>query len=288
MDLFNPADTRPIHFVGIGGAGMSALALIAVRRGVAVTGCDADPTGAADLSALGVLVHAGHDPSHLDGARAVVVTAAVPVEHPELRRARELDLPIVPRKVALAALVGGARSVGVSGTHGKTTTTVMTTEALAAAGLQPTGLAGGRVAAWGGNALIDGDDLFVVEADEYDQAFLTLHPTVAIVNNVEADHLECYGSVEALEDAFVEFAGRARVALVSADDPGAQRVAAHVAACHAVRLRRRCGRSDRRGGSRALAAPRPRFRGAEAAKLGCGSRFPESTICEMPWALWPL
>jgi UDP-N-acetylmuramate--alanine ligase len=228
MDLFNPADTRPIHFVGIGGAGMSALALIAVRRGVAVTGCDAEPSGAADLSALGVRVHAGHDPSHLDGARAVVVTAAVPIEHPELRRARELDLPIVPRKVALAALVGEARSVGVSGTHGKTTTTVMTTEALAAAGLHPTGLAGGRVAAWGGNARIDGDDLFVVEADEYDQAFLTLHPTVAIVNNVEADHLECYGSVEALEDAFVEFAGRARVALLSADDRGSQRVAARV------------------------------------------------------------
>jgi UDP-N-acetylmuramate--alanine ligase len=228
MDLFNPADTRPIHFVGIGGAGMSALALIAVRRGVAVTGCDAEPSGAADLSALGVRVHAGHDPSHLDGVRAVVVTAAVPLEHPELRRARELDLPIVPRKVALAALVGEARSVGVSGTHGKTTTTVMTTEALAAAGLHPTGLAGGRVAAWGGNARIDGDDLFVVEADEYDQAFLTLHPTVAIVNNVEADHLECYGSVEALEDAFAEFAGRARVALLSADDPGSQRVAAGV------------------------------------------------------------
>ena len=228
MDLFNPADTRPIHFMGIGGAGMSALALIACRRGVGVTGCDADPSGAADLSALGVQVHGGHDPSHLDGARAVVVTAAVPPEHPELLRARALGLPIVPRKIALAALVGEARSVGVSGTHGKTTTTVMTTEALAAAGLHPTGLAGGRVAAWGGNARIDGDELFVVEADEYDQAFLTLHPTVAIVNNVEADHLECYGSVEALEDAFAEFAGRARVALLSADDPGALRVAARV------------------------------------------------------------
>jgi UDP-N-acetylmuramate--alanine ligase len=124
--------------------------------------------------------------------------------------------------------VGEARSVGVSGTHGKTTTTVMTTEALAAAGLRPTGLAGGRVAAWGGNASIDGDRLFVVEADEYDKAFLTLHPTVAIVNNVEADHLECYGSVEALEDAFVEFAGRAEVAIVSADDAGALRVARRV------------------------------------------------------------
>jgi UDP-N-acetylmuramate--alanine ligase len=228
MDLFNPADTRPVHFLGIGGAGMSALALIARRRGVALTGCDADPSGAADLSSLGVTVHAGHDPSHLEGVRAVVVTAAVAADHPELRRARELDLPVVPRKVALAALVGDARSVAVSGTHGKTTTTVMTTEALASAGLRPTGLAGGRVAAWGGNASIDGDALFVVEADEYDQAFLTLHPTVAIVNNVEADHLECYGSVEALEDAFVEFAGRAAVALLSADDAGALRVAARV------------------------------------------------------------
>jgi UDP-N-acetylmuramate--alanine ligase len=228
MDLFNPADKRPVHFLGIGGAGMSALALIACRRGVVVTGCDADPSGAADLTSLGVKVLQGHDPSHLEGARAVVVTAAVPADHPELCRARELNLPVVPRKVALAALVGEARSVGVSGTHGKTTTTVMTTEALAAAGLRPTGLAGGRVAAWGGNARIDGDALFVVEADEYDQAFLTLHPTVAIVNNVEADHLECYGSVDALEHAFADFAGRARVALFSADDPGALRVAERV------------------------------------------------------------
>ncbi len=139
MDLFNPADPRPVHFLGIGGAGMSALALIARRRGVALTGCDADPSGAADLSSLGVTVHAGHDPSHLEGARAVVVTAAVPADHPELRRARELDLPVIPRKVALAALVGDARSVGVSGTHGKTTTTVMTTEALASAGLSTYG-----------------------------------------------------------------------------------------------------------------------------------------------------
>ncbi len=100
----------------------------------------------------------------------------------------------------------------------------MATEALTAAGLAPTGIAGGRVSAWGGNARLAGDSLFVVEADEYDKAFLTLHPTVAIVNNVEPDHLECYGSVAALEDAFVEFAGRASTAIVSADDPGARRV----------------------------------------------------------------
>jgi UDP-N-acetylmuramate--alanine ligase len=224
MDLFTPTDRRPVHFVGIGGAGMSALALIACRRGVVVSGCDADLSGTGDLAAMGVRIWQGHDPTHLDDARAVIVTAAVPPNHPELDRARALGLPVVPRKEALAALIGRARSVAVSGTHGKTTTTVMTTEALAAAGLAPTGIAGGRVSAWGGNARLAGDELFVVEADEYDKAFLTLHPTVAIVNNVEPDHLECYGSMAALEDAFVEFAGRAETAVVSADDPGARLV----------------------------------------------------------------
>ena len=229
MALFNPSDKRTVHFMGIGGAGMSALALIACRRGVLVSGCDLDPSGAADLEALGIRVSQGHDEGHLAGARAVVVTAAVSASHPELARARELGMPIVPRKVALAELIHGARAVGISGTHGKTTTTVMTTEALAAAGLNPTGIAGGRVSSWGGNARVAGDELFVVEADEFDKAFLTLQPTVAVVNNVEPDHLECYGSMEALEDAFVEFAGRARVAVVSADDAGARKVAARLA-----------------------------------------------------------
>jgi UDP-N-acetylmuramate--alanine ligase len=230
MNLFSPADHRPVHFVGIGGAGMSALALIASRRGVVVSGCDADPAGAADLAALGVRVERGHHPSHADEARAMVVTAAVAPTHPELVRARELGVPVVPRKEALAALIAGARSVAISGTHGKTTTTVMTTEALAAAGLDPTGIAGGRVSSWGGNARVAGDELFVVEADEYDKAFLTLHPTVAVVNNVEPDHLECYGSVEALEDSFAEFAGRAATAVVNADDPGARRIGARLRA----------------------------------------------------------
>jgi len=207
---------------------MSALALIACRRGVAVSGCDMDPAGAADLAALGVRVAKGHDPAHLEGVRALVVTAAVPPGHPELERARQMGLDIIPRKVALAELIAGARAVGVSGTHGKTTTTVMATEALAAAGLNPTGIAGGRVSSWGGNARVAGAELFVVEADEYDKAFLTLYPTVAIVNNVEPDHLECYGSMGALEDAFVEFAGRADTAIINADDPGAQKVSTRV------------------------------------------------------------
>ena len=225
MEFLNPADRRPVHFMGIGGAGMSALALLALRRGVVVTGCDNDPGGALDVAALGAVVDRGHDPAHVEGVRAVVVTAAVSPRHPELERARALGIPVVPRKEALAAIIGNAPTIAVAGTHGKTTTTVMITEALTAAGLAPTGLAGGRVEAWGGNALVAGSELFVVEADEYDQAFLALRPTVAVVNNVEADHLECYGSVGALEDAFVTFAGRARLALVGADDPGARRVA---------------------------------------------------------------
>lgn len=225
MDLFDSGDRRPVHFMGIAGAGMSALAAIAVRRGLVVTGCDAAPDLAADLARAGVPVGAGHDPAHVDGARAVVVTAAVPAAHPELARARQLGIPVVPRKVALAELVAGRTLVALAGTHGKTTTTVMATLALEAAGLAPTGLAGGRVSLWGGNALLGSDRLFVVEADEYDQAFLTLRPTVAVVNNVEPDHLECYGSVAALEDAFAEFAGRAETALLGADDPGARRVA---------------------------------------------------------------
>lgn len=230
MDLFDPSDSRPIHFMGIGGAGMSALALIARRRGVLVSGCDNDPSGAADVAALGALVSKGHDPSHVVGARAVVVTAAVPREHPELAAARTAGVPIVPRKEALAQLIAKGTTAAIAGTHGKTTTTVMTTLALTAAGLEPTGLAGGRVSEWGGNAKLAGDRLFVVEADEYDQAFLTLHPTVAVVNNVEADHLECYGSVENLETAFVEFAGRARRVFLGADDPGARRVGSRLGA----------------------------------------------------------
>src|SRR6266545_8280737 len=232
MTLFRPGDPRPIHFMGIAGAGMSALALIARHLGVNITGCDNDLTGAADLAALGVQVRRGHEPGHVEGARAVVVTAAVPPNHPELERARALAIPVVRRADALGELVadGGGTLVAVAGTHGKTTTTVMVTEALTAAGRTPTGLAGGRVAAWQGNARVGSRDLFVVEADEYDRAFLSLTPTVAVVGNVEADHLECYGTLAALEAAFAEFAGRARRVIVGEDDAGARRVAERLAA----------------------------------------------------------
>ena len=210
MTWFAPdGDSRPVHFMGIAGAGMSALALLAKLRGVPITGCDNDTSGATDLAALGVPVWQGHDPVHVDDARAVVVTAAVPADHPELVRARGQGLAVLRRADALGAVVAGATVVAVAGTHGKTTTTAMCTQALAAAGRDPTGLVGGRIAAWGGNARIGGTSLYVVEADEYDKAFLSLAPTVAVINNVEADHLECYGgSTAELERAFVQF-GRA-------------------------------------------------------------------------------
>src|SRR6266702_2559916 len=164
MTLFAMVDPRPIHFMGIAGAGMSGLALLAKQQGVAITGCDNDPSGAADLAALGVEIWRGHDPAHVAGVRALVVTAAVPGDHPEVERARAPGVPVVRRADAL------------------------------------------------GNARVGGRALYVVEADEFDRAFLSLAPTVAVVNNVEADHLECYGgSVAALEDAFAEFAGRARL-----------------------------------------------------------------------------
>jgi UDP-N-acetylmuramate--alanine ligase len=223
--MFAPNDPRPVHFMGIGGAGMSALALIARRRGVEVTGCDTDPRGAQDVVRAGARVVTGHDPAHVAGSRAVVYTAAVPANHPELEAARAAGIPVIPRADALQAVVAQGTVLAIAGTHGKTTTTVMATEALAAAGRHPTGIAGGRVAHWGGNARLDGDQVFVVEADEYARSFLALRPTIAVITNIEPDHMEVYGTVPVLEDAFIQFAQHARRVLVGADDPGALRVA---------------------------------------------------------------
>jgi len=209
---------------------MSALALAARRRGIPVVGGDNVTDAFPDLEAAGADVYRGSDSGRLVGARALVYTAAAPPDHPMLVAARAAGIETVPRKVALAGLVAGRTVVALAGTHGKTTTTVMTTLALQGAGLHPSALAGGRVPAWGGNAWLDGDDLWVVEADEYDQAFLTLTPTVAVINNVEADHLECYGTVADLEAAFVRFAGPATTILIGTADPGSDRVAARLPA----------------------------------------------------------
>src|ERR687883_894606 len=190
MSFLAPSDPRPVHFVGVAGAGMSALAELLARRGVRVTGCDANPSATSDLERLGIRVMGGHDPAHAESARALVVTSAMPHDHPELARARALGIPVIRRAEALGEAVSVGETVGVAGTHGKTTTTVMTTEALAAAGLEPTGVAGGRVGAWNGNLSDGSDRLFVVEADEYDRPLLAPAPPGAGGANIQADHPE--------------------------------------------------------------------------------------------------
>ncbi|MBI3789353.1 MAG: UDP-N-acetylmuramate--L-alanine ligase, partial [Gemmatimonadetes bacterium] len=222
--LFDRNDPRPVHFVGIAGAGMSALAELFARRGIAVSGCDANLAGTADLLQLGIHMVEGHHPSHVENSRALVVTSAMPKEHPELVAARAAGLPVIRRAEALGAAVNRGRLVAVAGTHGKTTTTTMTTEALRSAGLNPTGVVGARVAAWSGNLLRGGDDLFVVEADEYDRSFLALVPTVAVITNVEADHLDIYKDLADIRANFARFAEPARFVVRCADDAGARSV----------------------------------------------------------------
>lgn len=224
MTGIDASDRRPIHFVGIAGAGMRALAELLARRGVTVTGCDANPGATRDLQALGIEVARGHSPDHVAGARELIVTSAMPRNHPELERARELGIPITRRAEALGRAVVDGRVVGIAGTHGKTTTTVMTTAALASAGLRPTGIAGGRVGEWNGNLRYESDELFVVEADEYDRSFLTLSPTVAVVTNVEADHLDIYRDLEDITATFARFVKGAAAIVLCDDDAGARSV----------------------------------------------------------------
>jgi UDP-N-acetylmuramate--alanine ligase len=195
-----------IHFMGIAGAGMISLAELFARSGLSVTGCDLQPDPATRaLSSWGCEVFSGHDPAHVENASALVVTAAVPLDHPEIQRARELGIPVMKRAKALGEWVNQGRVVAIAGTHGKTTTTAMATEVLAAAGMNPTGLVGGRVSEWASNLRWGDEDLFVVEADEYDRSFHHLRPEVAVLTNLEADHLDIYGDLEGVQDAFQIF-----------------------------------------------------------------------------------
>ena len=228
VDLRRLASDRPVHFVGIGGAGMYALAELLIRSGVRVSGCDLkDSQVLRELAALGGGVLVGHDPSHAEGAAALVVTSAVSQDHPELVAARERGIPVMKRAQALGAWVNTGTVVAIAGTHGKTTTTAMTTEILATAEKDPTGLVGGRVTGWNGNLRYGSDELFVVEADEYDRSFLTLTPDIAVVTSVEADHLDIYGDLDGVRRGFLDFLagvrGRGRV-IVCGDDPGASSI----------------------------------------------------------------
>ncbi len=220
------ASGAAIHLMGIGGAGMAGLALLLAARGAAVSGCDRERNETTeDLESRGMTVHQGHSPDHLIGQAALVHTAAVPADHPELDTARAQGTPVLKRSEALAGLVNTGSLIAVAGTHGKTTTSALTAMALESAGADPTALVGGRVEAWGGNARIGGTT-YVVEADEYDRSFLSLWPKVAVVTSVEAEHLDTYSTFEELETAFDEFVSHVpddgRV-IACADDSGARR-----------------------------------------------------------------
>ena len=223
---------KRLHFVGIGGAGMSGLARIALSHGITVTGSDAkDSTVLSALAALGAEVNAEHRGEQVDGADFVIYSTAISATNVELIRARELNLPILTRAQALATLMSDSRSVAVAGTHGKTTTSSMLTVALQACGLDPSFAIGGTLTSSGSNAHRGTGDLFIAEADESDGSFIEYHPYSAIVTNVEHDHVDFFATEADVTKAFSEFAdsiSRDGFLVYCADDAGSSLLATTV------------------------------------------------------------
>ena len=201
---------RHIHFVGLGGAGMSGIAEVLHNLGYQVSGSDlASSATLQRLQGLGISTHVGHDAAHVQGADAVVTSTAVQADNPEVLAARERKIPIVPRAVMLAELMRLRRGIAIAGAHGKTTTTSLVASVLAEGGLDPTFVIGGRLNSAGTNAKLGGGEYIVVEADESDASFLNLLPVMAVVTNIDADHMETYGhDFGRLKQAFVDFLHR--------------------------------------------------------------------------------
>ncbi|WP_336856129.1 UDP-N-acetylmuramate--L-alanine ligase [Sinomonas albida] len=218
-----------VHFIGVGGVGMSAVARVMVARGVPVSGSDAkDLPVMRDLAALGARIAVGYDAANLGDAETVVAGSAIRPDNPELAEARSRGLRVLHRSEGLAATMAGSRVLAVAGTHGKTTTTSMATWMLRGAGLDPSFAIGANVPALGVNAASGATDVFVAEADESDASFLNYRPLVEIITNVEADHLDHYGTAQAVHAAFDEFARLlppSGLLVACADDPGARGVA---------------------------------------------------------------
>ena len=226
MQPYKLSDLGRVHIVGVGGAGMSGIARVMLDRGVTVSGSDAkDSRRLAALQALGMTTHVGHDARWVTDIDTLVVSTAIPQSNPERVAALEQGIPILTRAQALASVMSGYRGVAVTGTHGKTTTTSMLTVALQHCGVDPCFAIGSELNASGANAHVGSGDIFVVEADESDGAFLELMPVAGIVTNIEADHLDHWGSLEAIEVGFDEFArgirDRGGFLIACADDPGA-------------------------------------------------------------------
>jgi UDP-N-acetylmuramate--alanine ligase len=220
---------KHIHFVGVGGAGMSGIAEILHNLGYTVSGSDqADSATSRRLAGLGVRVYIGHDAGQIAGAQAVVTSTAVKGDNPEVIAARAARVPVVPRAVMLAELMRLKKGIAIAGTHGKTTTTSLVTSVLAEAGVDPTFVIGGRLNSAGANSRLGAGEYIVVEADESDASFLNLMPVLSVVTNIDADHMDTYGHDFArLKGAFVDFLHRMPfygAAVVCADDPGVRSI----------------------------------------------------------------
>jgi UDP-N-acetylmuramate--alanine ligase len=224
---------RHIHFVGVGGAGMSGIAEVLLNLGYRISGSDlSDSATLRRLAGLGIATFVGHDAANIAGADAVVTSTAVQAENPEVVAAREKRIPVVPRALMLAELMRLKQGIAIAGTHGKTTTTSLVASVLAAAGLDPTFVIGGRLNSAGANAQLGSGDYIVVEADESDASFLNLLPIMAVVTNIDADHMETYGhDFGNLKKAFVDFLHRMPfygVAILCTDDAAVREIVSEV------------------------------------------------------------
>ncbi|MPW15982.1 UDP-N-acetylmuramate--L-alanine ligase [Paraburkholderia sp. CNPSo 3157] len=220
---------KHIHFVGIGGAGMSGIAEVLVNLGYQVSGSDLSRNAVTErLAALGARIAIGHDAENIEGANAVVVSTAVRSDNPEVLAARHRRIPIVPRAVMLAELMRLKQGIAIAGTHGKTTTTSLVASVLAAGGLDPTFVIGGRLISAGANARLGTGDFIVAEADESDASFLNLFPVIEVITNIDADHMDTYGHDFArLKQAFIEFTHRLPfygIAVLCVDDPNVKEI----------------------------------------------------------------
>lgn len=225
--MFKKRDTH-IHFVGIGGIGMSGIAEVLLNLGYAVTGTDlASSDTTARLSGLGATVYKGHSADHLGDADVVVISSAVGMGNPEVVAARQRKIPVIARAEMLAELMRLKEGIAIAGSHGKTTTTSLVASILHAAGLDPTVVIGGKVNSFDSNARLGGGDVLLAEADESDGSFLYLTPTFALVTNIDNEHLDHYGSLENVLDAFVGFANRVPfygMAVVCIDDKNVKQI----------------------------------------------------------------
>lgn len=231
-----PETIGAVHFVGIGGSGMSGIARLFLAGGHRVSGSDRGESENVDeLRTLGAEIAIGHDAANLGDVDAVVVTSAIWPDNPEYLAAKERGIPVLHRSQALAWLIAGSRLVSVAGAHGKTTSTGMIVTGLLGLGADPSFVNGGVIESLGVSSRPGSDDLFVVEADESDGSFLLYDTAVSLITNVDPDHLDHYGSLENFEKAFVEFAEKSReLVVISADDPGASRVRSRVKHPHVI------------------------------------------------------